>query len=295
MKNRIRTITGVSLALAFSLAARAQAPAGAPPNILSVEVDDIKAYQTAPYDKVAAEYPAVSEQFKQTTHYIAMEAMSGPPRAAYLAGYDSFEALQKDTETTYANTAMRARFGALDAREAPYVSALRNTIWHYRADLSNNAAGADLPHSHFWQIYVVRVRGGHNQAVEELAKLIRETDVKIGQNIPVAWFEAEAGATDTYLILLPMTSLKDRDTDLARDKDFAAALGEEGGRRLNHLVEEGVASVENDVWMVVPAASYVEKSWVEADPKYWGRKAAAKPAPKPTASATPAPKSQTSQ
>lgn len=293
MKNWIRTIIGVSLGLAFSLAARAQAPAGAPPNILSVEIDDIKAYQTAPYDKVAAEYPAVSEQFKQTTHYIAMEALSGLPRAAYISGYDSFEALQKDTETTYANSALRAKFEALDAREAPYVTELHNTVWHYRADLSNNVAGADLPHSHYWQMYVIRVRLGHDQAVQEVSKLIHDTDVKIGQNTPVAWFEAQAGATDAYLVLIPMTSLKDRDTSLARDKDFAAALGEEGGRRLNHLVEEGVANIESNIWMVNPAASYVEKSWVDADPKYWGRKPAAKPAPKPSASATPAPKTQT--
>jgi len=271
MKNWIRTITGVSLALTVSLAARAQAPTGAPPNILSLEIDSIKPYQTAPYDKVAAEYPPVSEQSKQTTHYLAMEAMSGPPRAAYLAGYDSFEAVQKDTEATRGNAALRAKFDALDAREAPYVNEVQNTVWHYRADLSNNVAGADLPHSHYWEIYLIRVRPGHAQAVQELAKLIRETDVKIGQNTPVAWFEAEAGTTDAYLVLLPMKSLKDRDTSLARDKDFAAALGDEGGRRLNQLVEESGANVENNIWMVVPAASYVEKSWVDADPKYWGR------------------------
>ena len=81
--------------------------------------------------------------------------------------------------------------------------------------------------------------------------------------------------TDAYLVLVPMTSLKDEDAGLAHQKDFGAALGEEGGLRMNKLSEESVASVEDNIWMVNPEWSYVEKSWVDADPKYW----APEPAP----------------
>jgi hypothetical protein len=96
--------------------------------------------------------------------------------------------------------------------------------------------------------------------------------------------------TDAYVVLVPMTSLKDEDTGLAHQKDFGAALGEEGGRRMNKLSEESVASVEDNIWMVNPEWSYVEKSWIDADPQYWAPEPAAKRARKPATGAAPAPK-----
>jgi hypothetical protein len=40
--------------------------------------------------------------------------------------------------------------------------------------------------------------------------------------------------------------------------------------RMNKLAEESVASVEDNLWMVNPEWSYVHKSRIDANPKYWG-------------------------
>jgi hypothetical protein len=287
MKKWLRSVAVLSLALAGSLAAYAQTPAVPPPNILNIELNNIKPYEDGPYDKVASEYPVLSQQLKDTTHFLAMEALTGPPRAIYLFGYDSLEALQKNEEWLVGNPAIDAKFDALDTRAAAYVSEVHYTIWHYRPDLSNNVAGADIPHSHYWEVVVFHMHSGHDKLFEEMTKLYRDANLKIGQNTPWATYEGLAGVTDTYLVLVPMTSLKDADTGLAHKKDFGAALGEEGRGRMDKLSAEGVASVEDNIWMVNPEWSYVEKSWIEADPQYWAEPAP-KPAPKP-ASAPKAP------
>jgi hypothetical protein len=295
--NCIRIAACLSLALAFSLGVRAQESATEPPpNILSMEIDSVKPYQGAPYDKVAEEYPAVSAQFNQKTYYLAMESMTGDSQVTYLSGFDSFAAMQKDTETSQANTAMRAKFSALDAREAPYVNDVRSSLWHFRPDVSKTPEAADLPHSHYWEVIVFRMRRGHGQAFDEMAKMVRDADEKIGLDVHWAAYEAEAGDTDAYLILVPMTSLQQEDTSLAKDKDFMAALGEQGLQRMNQMEEGAVASEEDNIFMVNPQASYVPKSWVDADPKYWGHKPAAKleskssPAAKPASKAAPSAK-----
>jgi hypothetical protein len=291
MKKLLCSIAGLSFALAGSLVARAQTPAAPPPNILYIETDNIKAYESEPYDKVAAEYPPVSRQVKAATHYLAMEAVTGSPRAIYLFDYDSYEAWQKDTESLLGNATVHEKFAALDKLESQYVSEVHNTIWHYRPDLSENVAGADLPHSHYWEVVIFHMRPGHDAQFDELTKLYKDANVKIGQqNIPWATYEGMNGATDSYPILIPMTSLKDEDTGLAHEKDFGAALGEEGARRMDKLSEEGVTSVEDNLYMVNPAASYINPDWVKADPGYWAPKPTVKPAPKPAAGAPPAPK-----
>ena len=290
MNKWLRSVAGLSLALAGSLAVHAQTPAVPPPNILNIETNNIKPYQDGSYDTVASQYPALSQQLKDPTHFLGMEALTGSTRAIYLFGYDSCEALQKNEEWLLGDAATDAKFDALDARQASNVSEVDYTVWHYRPDLSNNVAGADIPHSHYWEVVIFHMRSGHDEQFEELAKLYRDANVKIGQNIPWAAYEGQMGVTDAYLILVPMTSLKDQDTGLAHAKDFGAALGDEGRHRMNKLSEEGVASVEDNIWMVIPEWSYVEKSWITADPQYWAPEPAAKHARKSAAGAASAPK-----
>jgi len=289
MKKWFCSVAGLSLALTGSLAALAQAPAVPPPNILNIETVNIKPYTDGPFDKVASEYPGLSKELKDPTHVLAMEALTGAPRAIFLSGFDSFEALQKNEEWLPGDAATDAKFDALDAREAPYISEVHHTIWHYLPDLSNNVAAADIPHSHYWEVIVIHMRPGHTGQFEELTRLHRDAYLKSGQNVPWSTYEGMMGVTDSYLILVPMTSLKDEDVGLAHKKDFGAALGDDGRRQLNKLSEENVASVEDNLFMVNPDWSYVDKSWVDADPQYWGGGPATKPAHKPAAAA-PAPK-----
>ena len=290
MKKWLCSVAGLSLALAGSVAAPAQTPAVPPPNVLNIETVNIKPYADGSYDKVASEYPALSQQLKDPTHVLAMEALSGSPRAIYLSGFDSLEALQKNEEWLPGDPAADAKLEALDARQAAHISEVHHTIWHYRPDLSNNVAAADIPHSHYWETVVFHMRPGHVAQFDELTKLYRDANLKIGQNVPWATYEGLAGVTDAYLVLVPMTSLKDLDTGLAHRRDFGAALGEEGGVRMSKLSGESVASVEDNLWMVNPEWSYVEKSWIEADPKYWAppEPRLQKRAPKPAAEAAPA-------
>ncbi|MGD0860866.1 MAG: hypothetical protein ABR912_16340 [Terracidiphilus sp.] len=144
MKKWFCSVAGLSLALTGSLAALAQAPAVPPPNILNIETVNIKPYTDGPFDKVASEYPGLSKELKDPTHVLAMEALTGAPRAIFLSGFDSFEALQKNEEWLPGDAATDAKFDALDAREAPYISEVHHTIWHYLPDLSNNVAAADI-------------------------------------------------------------------------------------------------------------------------------------------------------
>jgi len=49
---------------------------------------------------------------------------------------------------------------------------------------------------------------------------------------------------------------------LAHKKDFGAALGDEGSRRDETSFPRRGGSVEDNIWMVIPEWSYVEKSWI---------------------------------
>lgn len=286
MKKWFCSVAGLSLALAGSAAAFAQTASVPPPNILNIETINIKPYADSRYDKVASEYPALSQQLKDPMHFLAMEALTGTPRAIYISGFDSFEALQKNEEWSPSDAAADNKIESLDARQADSISEVHHTLWHYRPDLSNNVTGADIPHSHYWEVITFHMRPGHGDQFTELTKLYRDANLKSGQNIPWSTYEGMMGVSDSYMVLVPMTSLKDEDNGLAHQKDFDSALGDEGKKRMNKLSEENVASVEDNLFMVNPEWSFVEQSWVDADPQYWG----GQPTHKGVAAAAPAPK-----
>jgi hypothetical protein len=225
MKKWFCSVAGLSLTLAGSLAAFAQTPVAPPPNILNIEIVNIKPYADGPYDKVASQYPALARQLKDPMHVLAMESLTGTPRAIYISGFDSFEALEKNEEWVSGGAESEAKIEALDAREAPYISEVHHTIWHYLPGISNNMAAADIPHSHYWELLIFHMRPGHSVDFVETMKLYRDAYIKSGLNISWAVYEGMMGMPDAYLVLMPMTSLKDEDNDLAHKKDLAAALG----------------------------------------------------------------------
>jgi hypothetical protein len=281
-------LAAISLAFAASATVRAQAAntapsmasssmsaMPAPPNILTIETDDIKPYNTTPYDKVAAEYVAEARTAKLPGSAIAMEAMSGANRAQYLFAYDSFDDMQKQEDVVMKEASVTAAFAHLDTLEAPYTTEVHNVIWHYRDDLSNNAAAADVLHCRFWETITFHIKPGHDEQFEAVAKMYRDAYAKIGVNLSWATYESEMGATDTYLILLPMKSLKEEDDDLARQKTVIGAFGDEGMHKLEETARDAYASIEDTLWEVNPKTSYIPKEWIAANPDFWAPKPAA--------------------
>jgi hypothetical protein len=267
----------------------------APPNILMIETDNIKPYNTTPYDKVAADYVSAARKANLPGSVIAMEAMSGANRAQYLFAYDSFDDIQQQEDITMKNASVTAAFAHLDNLEAPYVTEVHNVIWHYRDDLSNNAAAADIPHCRYWETITFHIKPGYDEKFEATAKMYRDAYAKFGVSISWAVFESEMGATDTYIVILPMKSLKEEDDSLVRQKTLMGAFGDDGMHKLEETARDAYASVDDTLWEVNPKTSYVPKEMIAANPDFWAPKPAAPMAKDKTMPMKPAAKTPTPQ
>ena len=247
----------------------------APPNILMIETDNIKPYNTTPYDKVAAEYVTVARKANLPGMVIAMEAMSGAPRAQYLFSYDSFADMQNQEDVGMKDATATAAFAHLDTLETAYVTEVHNVIWHYRDDLSNNPSSADIAHCRFWETITFHIKPGYDEKFEATAKMYQAAYAKIGVNLPWATFESEMGATDTYIVILPMKSLSVEDDNLARQKTLMGAFGDNGMHQLEQTARDAYASIDDTLWEVNPKTSYVPKEMMAANPDFWAPKPAA--------------------
>jgi hypothetical protein len=62
---------------------------------------------------------------------------------------------------------------------------------------------------------------------------------------------------------------------VSRKFEFGEALGEDGLKKLDHLVAESVESTQHELFQIDPRMSYVPEEWIRADPEFWKPKAQA--------------------
>jgi len=84
-------------------------------------------------------------------------------------------------------------------------------------------------------------------------------------------------------VLTARKSLAELDQSPAIDKQFAAAMGEAGMKRFGELITSAVISSDHELFSFNPNMSYVEESWIKADPDFWKPKPPAALAAKPAA------------
>src|SRR5271165_5650627 len=98
----MKRISGATLALVVAVSGIAVAqdkPAShMPPKVLVVTREYTKPGRAgAMHEKTESAFIQASMNAKWPTHYLAVESLSGRPRALFFFGYDSFEAWEKDT------------------------------------------------------------------------------------------------------------------------------------------------------------------------------------------------------
>jgi hypothetical protein len=126
----------------------------------------------------------------------------------------------------------------------------------------------------YFEISVFRVKPGHEKDWEEAVKLVTAAYEKI-PGVHWATFEAYYGAEGgTFLVFTPLKSLAEVDEELMQNKQFEAAMGEAGMKRLSELSAAAIKSSETNLFQFAPKMSYVSDEWIKADPEFWKPKAA---------------------
>jgi hypothetical protein len=146
---------------------------------------------------------------------------------------------------------------------------------------------ADISHQRYLEISAYHVRPGHDQEWRELVKMVKGAYEKA---VPSAHWGAYSqrygGDGGTYLVLTARKTLAELDRGFGENKDFAAAMGADGMKKLNELVAASIESSQHQLFAFNPHMSYVEDGWIKSDPDFWKPKAAATSAAKPAKEGT---------
>jgi hypothetical protein len=278
MKKISPILLGLSLAAVGVLPAAAQQPASMP-KILQITREYIKPYKAgAAHNKSESAFAQAFARAKFPAYYTGLNSLSGKSRALYLTQYDSFADWQKDNEIMDKNPTLAADVERAGIADGEILDELDTGVYVRNEELSYHPH-ADISHARYMEIFVFTIRPGHSSEFREAVKLVKEAHDKAGDSSHWAMFEiAFGGERGTYIALTADTSMADIDIGFENDKKFGASLGEEGGKKLDHLAAESIESWHNELFSINPKQSYVSPDWIKADPDFWKPKQASAPA-----------------
>jgi hypothetical protein len=257
-------------------AARAQesgAKATPPPKVLVIDIEWLKPGKGgSAHQKTESAFIQASEKAKSTQHYLAMEALSGPPRSVFFFSYDSFAALEKQRKEEMGNAALSADIDRAYAEDGELLSSMARNIFTLRDDLMAEP-GVAIPSMRYMQITRVTVRPGHQADWEEYLKMFRSNLDKTQPGRHVALYQSAFGWENggIWLLITPMKSLDEVDQANANSAKFIQNLGDTNTKRYRELAGLAIESSQRNLYAFDPEMSYVQDEWATADP-FWKHK-----------------------
>ena len=284
MRKLTRYLVALSLAATYAcVTAAQQMPAGSAsiPKVLQITREFVKPGKAGmAHDKSEGAFVDAMARAKWPTHYIAMTSLSGKPRALYIASYESFDAWQKDTDAAAKNTALAAVLDRAAMADGELLESEDQGVFYFREEMSLRPR-ADLSHMRYMEITVFHVRPGKEKQWTEVVKMAKSGYEKGIPDSHWGMFEELFGADGgTYLLLSSHKSLAEIDKSFGEDKQFEAAMGEDGMKKLDDLYSECCEASQHQLFAFSPAQSYVQDDWIRADPEFWKRKPVAAPTAK---------------
>lgn len=282
----MKRITGsmllVVLAVGGTGIAAAQENSGVmpPPKILVIGREYTKPGKAgAAHEKTESAFVQAMKKAKWPTHYLAVESVSGKSRALFLTGYDSFAAWEKDEKDGEKNAAFTADIAHAWAGDGEMLSDTDGGIFQKREEYSLRP-NVDIAHCRYFEIGRFVIRPGHDQDWDELVKMWVAAYGKIPDAHWVTYEEIYGSTNSTYIYFVQMKSAAEEDQALAGGKDFEAAMGADGMKKMAELEAAAIEESQTNLFVFNPKMSYPRDEWVKADPDFWAPKAPAAPAAK---------------
>ncbi len=283
----MKRITGAALALVVGISGIAvsqdKPTSHMPPKVLAITREYTKPGKAGTlHEKSESAFVQAVMAAKWPTHYLAVESLSGQNRALFLTGYESFEAWEKDTRATEKNKTLSAALDKAWNADGELLSETDSGAFMFREEYSLRPE-VDIPHMRYFEISRFQIKQGHDKDWDELVKLVTAAYQKIPDAHWATYSSVYGNPDNTYIVFNPMKSLAEVDRNFMANKEFEAAMGADGMKKLAELSALAIDSSQTNLFAFNPRMSYPSDEWVKADPEFWKAKPMAPAASKKTA------------
>jgi len=266
----------------------------APPNLLLLVHRQIRFDKEGERVKLETAMRRACEHVTVPNSWIDLESVTGRTEAVSFDPFDSFEQMEKAGAFWGQIFAGHSEIARLQEEIKAVVASERTVIAARRHDLGYRVSSINLAQARAMRVLEVKLNPGHEKDFVEAFTALSGAYEKMNSDTPWVVYQVNAGmASPTFLVFVPMTSIRQNDDLLARRQALQEAEGEQGSRRMQEIAREAYALTESNIYVVSPEMSHVSKEFALENPEFWLQGAGsenAKPAANKPAIKDPKPK-----
>lgn len=252
--------------------------------MLQIYVEKVKPGHSAAHEKVELGWPKAYRASKNPASYLAMTSISGPNEAWFISGYDSYEAMEKQSQAEDGDATLTAELSRLSAADGEHLEGARSITARFREDMSLRPA-LNIGDYRYLMVTTVHIRPGTLGNYTEMRKAIKAAHEQTGMKDYYSVFEVQSGLVGpAFLIMIPMKSLKEVDGfgPMHTSAKYKEALGgTEGDKKMNEWATATVISSESAIFKFSPKMSVAPANYHIGNAEYWNPKPIAVKATKP--------------
>jgi hypothetical protein len=246
-----------------------------PPKVLVINREYTKPGKTgSAHERTESAFIAAAKANKAPFHYLGMVSMTGPDRALFLSGYPSFTAWADERKAMDKMPVLGPALDHAMLADGDLLSETDTTVWTRDDEKSLNPG--NLVGMRYMQITAFTLKPGHSAEWDEAVKMVKDA---YQRGVPEAnWVmfqEAYGVPGNGYIVVEPLKSIGDIDARMMAGSKFAAAMGNDGMKKLDALVAACVQDEHTNLFAFDPKMSLPQAEWIAAEPDFWAPKAAA--------------------
>lgn len=269
MRTFVRSVLPVLVLAATSGTVVAQGMPETQPGILTIFIEEVKVGMNADHEANEAGWPAAFAEANSPYYYLAMEAMTGPNEVWYVSPYESYAAEGESMKMTESNEELGKELSRLWRADAQYLNDARQIQAVARPDLSYGDF-PDLGRARFWDITMMRIRLGHEEAWQNAARIYKEVVAQGAPDMSYRIYQVTAGMPGGYyLIFSSVNDYAEFDDMMAQGNAMWEGISAENMQTLQQFMATDVQMVMTNRFSLNPNMSYVAEETKAVDPDFW--------------------------
>lgn len=289
MRRLVTLLLGLCVLMSYSnLFAQEKSADSGPPKRLQLVIEEVKPGKGAAHEKSEAAWLATFLQANVPAYGIGMTSMTGRSEAWFVNTMgESWSQWDKWGKQMEGNKTFAAEIAKVNAADGELLNGSRTVLLSYVPDMSYRP-DFKLGEYKYFLVNTVRVRPGHGKEFSDIRKAVNAAHEKANMDEHMVVYYAEMGGMGgTFYIFEPLKSIADMDELDKLHGDGSAYqknLSEDFQKMNREFAQNGLISVQNDMFSINPKMSYVSESTAKLAPDFWLSKTAlAKAKPPATA------------
>jgi hypothetical protein len=242
------------------------------PNYLQVIIEDVKVGHDDEHSQLEAGWPAAFEKAKSPYFGIGMVALTGAPQAWFLTPYESNQAMGDSMKLNADTPVLATELSRLARADAAHINNLRMILLAARKDLSRGDF-PDVAKQRFYEVTIFRVRPGHQDLFEQVAKAYGTAAGRSAPNTSYRVYQVEAGMPGpAYFVFSSVPAHADFDKNFSDGQATMKGMTKDEMTLMQKFESEGLLNAETQRFRVDPNMCYVPKDVRASDPAFWNPK-----------------------